>query len=462
MREGGKTILLVHPEISRTKYNFVGIIENECLELEYLSAALKAAGHQVVLFDRQVDHGSMAGALKKAEPDVVYICGRSRQENFIKEYCREAKAFDARILTVAGGLHVQHSGDRMYEPYIDLLLITFDIFVLCDVIAEWFAGTEGGKKTDLSRFDGICWKQDGDWIRQEAAPFDINQLPLPDRTYFYEHPRNYRYLELEHIAHVRTAYCCPYTCRFCYRNRLNSGVYVRREMTAVVNEIKQIASDHIYLVDDDFLYDRNRLLEFIGLIRQEGIQKRYICYGRADFIVHNRDIMQQLKEIGFYYVLVGLEAVGDRRLQNYNKKSDSNHNTECVRILNEIGIHTMGMFIIDLDFKAGEFKELYRWIKRNRLRHAALSIFVPEFGLDTYEEYRDRLITDNPSHWDYLHVVATPFHLSTRRFYFYYYCLVIRLLLKAKREGVYDFVDYGEYIRSFMKNIFVRRSRDDE
>ena len=45
MEKNNLTILLIHPEISRTKYNFVGIIENECLELEYIEAILKEKGH---------------------------------------------------------------------------------------------------------------------------------------------------------------------------------------------------------------------------------------------------------------------------------------------------------------------------------------------------------------------------------------------------------------------------------
>ena len=39
--EDNRRFLLVHPEISRTKYNFAGIIDNEPLELEYIYAMLK-------------------------------------------------------------------------------------------------------------------------------------------------------------------------------------------------------------------------------------------------------------------------------------------------------------------------------------------------------------------------------------------------------------------------------------
>ena len=38
--------------------------------------------------------------------------------------------------------------------------------------------------------------------------------------------------------------------------------------------------------------------------------------------------------------------------------------------------------------------------------------------------------------------------------YFHYYILLIRLFLKAQKDGIYDFLDYGDYIRSFIRNIF--------
>ena len=44
--------------------------------------------------------------------------------------------------------------------------------------------------------------------------------------------------------------------------------------------------------------------------------------------------------------------------------------------------------------------------------------------------------------------------MSIRRYYFHYYILIIKLFLKAQKEGIYDFIDYGDYIRSFIANIF--------
>ena len=89
--------LLIHPEISRTKYNFVGVIENECLELEYISTILKEKGHIVYIYDGQVEKKSVSKKIEELNPDIVYVCGRTRQENFILEYCEQAKKYNKDI-----------------------------------------------------------------------------------------------------------------------------------------------------------------------------------------------------------------------------------------------------------------------------------------------------------------------------------------------------------------------------
>ncbi|MGN0374428.1 MAG: B12-binding domain-containing radical SAM protein, partial [Butyrivibrio sp.] len=432
---------------------------NECLELEYISALLKSLGHTVYIYDGQIEHTGVKAAVKSYNPDVVYVCGRTRQENFMLEYCRTAKEHNPCILTIIGGLHAQLCHERMYRDYVDYILISFDIYNI-PILMECYFNNNFQRLKDIK---GICYRENNNWICTGAKAFDINRLPLPDRSYFYEHPDNYRYLELTHAAWVRTAYSCPYRCAFCHRNKMNAGQYVCRDIEAVVNEIENIQSDNIYIVDDDFLVDKDRLLRFIDLIKSRNIHKNYICYGRADFIAHNSDIMEQLKEIGLYYVLTGLETLSDECLKKYNKCSAMDDNIRSIEICHSLGINMMGMFIMDLDFTPGDFRYLYRWIKKHKLRHVAVSIYTPEPGTDTMKEFEGRLITSNPSHWDYLHLVAKPSRIGVKRYYFNYYILLIRLFLKARREGVYDFINYGDYIRSFIKNFIKgKRKNDDE
>ncbi|MBE5896060.1 MAG: cobalamin B12-binding domain-containing protein, partial [Lachnospiraceae bacterium] len=134
-------VLLIHPEISRTRYNFVGVIENECIELEYISAMLKEKGISAQIYDGQVERESALKKIKKFSPHVVYVCGRTRQENFMLEYCREAKENDAGVRTVIGGLHAQLCYERMAKEYVDYILTSFDVYQLLNIIrAEFFGG----------------------------------------------------------------------------------------------------------------------------------------------------------------------------------------------------------------------------------------------------------------------------------------------------------------------------------
>lgn len=438
-----KVVLLVHPEISRTKYNFSGVIDNEPLELEYIYTLLRKEGFDPYIWDGQVETDSLYERLRQLNPFCVYVCGRTRQENFMKEYCKAAKDI-CNSITIVGGIHVQHNYKRFFCGYIDYILTSFDIFRILDIIYG----------RDISSLDSICYRIKNRWKVNTPAPFDIKKLPLPDRTCFYQHKDRYRYLELFPCAHVRTSYCCPYRCKFCSRNSQNCGVYTVRDISDVIDEIMHIDCENIYIIDDDFLFNERRICEFIKLIKYNNIHKKFVCYGRADFIAAHEKLMSELKEIGFYYILVGLEATDDKHLESYNKKTIIQANSRAVKILNNIGINIMGMFIVDLDFTGKDFRDMYRWIKKKHITHAAVSIFTPEMSSDLFEEYRCRLITHDPSHWDYLHVVAKPSKLSVRMYYMHYHILLVKLFIRGWRDGIYDFLDYGFYIRSMIKNLF--------
>lgn len=458
-------VFLLHPEESRNKYNFEGIIENECLDLEYLSAVLKENGHETAFWDGKIEKRREKDVLENYNPDVLYITGRDFQEKFMLGYAESAKKFNPNMLVIMGGLHAQLCFERMYKDYTDIVLKSFDVFKVPPILeakAKYLDSENPDKEgflKALESIEDISFKSGDKWISNVVKPFDINRLPRPDRSYFDEHPDRYNYLDLPHASWVRTAYSCPYRCAFCMRNKMNMSTYSRRDIVDVVDEIEGINSDQIYIVDDDFLFDEERLKTFIRLIKEKNIKKRYICYGRSDFIAAHEDLVKEMAEIGFYYFLVGLETIRYADMTKYNKKNSLDHNEKSIELCHKYGVHMMGMFILDLDFTRKDFKDLYKWIKAHELKHVAVSIFTPEMGLETSDQYKDRMITDDPSDYDYLHLVCKPDKLSVKAYYRSYYKLLIKLFLKAKKDGVYDFLDYKAYIKDFVTNIFSGRAK---
>ena len=430
-------VILVRPEESRTKYDFQGIIENECLELEWIQTILQDRGYSVTIFDKQVEAQSFQEFISDKKFDVFYGEARCFQETFILEY---AGAFKERFhgLVILGGIHAQVCKERYFLEDVDVVLSGFNYYDLPDII-------EGNRNAF-----NISYRKEGNWISNPLKATDIKRMPLPERTYFYRHPDRYQYLDLKHAMWLRSSFCCPYRCRFCLRNHMNQGIYSRRNVTDLVDEIELNDNENVYLVDDDFLYDETYLRNFIDEIKKRRIRRNYICYGRADFIAAHEEIVAELKEIGFDYFLVGLEDIHDEKLDVYRKRNTIENNEKCIAICQKYGIRLMAMFILGLDYRGKDFRDLYSYICRHRLKHVAVSIYTPELGLPCEEEY----ITEDPSRFDYLHLVAKPKYLSVKAWYFHYYVLLIRLFLKGRRDGVYDFIDYGTYIRSFIKNIF--------
>ncbi len=430
-------VLLVHPEESRTKYDFKGIIENECLDLEWIQAILEKHSYEVIIFDKQVEEISFKDFIEDNTFDVFYGEARCFQESFIMEYALDFKN-KYNGLTIIGGLHAQICKERYYQDYIDIVLSGYNYMDIPLII-------EGNRE-----IKNISFKKEGEWIETDNEAIDINDMPLPNRTYFYNHPNNYRYLDLKHALWIRSSFSCPYRCSFCIRNKMNNNKYSRRNVLSFVDEIENNDNEVVYIVDDDFLIDENYLKRFIEEIKNRKIKRKYICYGRTDFVSKHEDIMASLKEIGLSYLLVGLEDINDYKLNSYFKDNNVSNNEKCIEICHKYDIRIMAMFILGLDYVGKDFKNLYSYIKKHNLKHVAVSIYTPELGLDNNIEY----ITDDPSHFDYLHLVCKPLNISVRRYYFHYYILLIKLFLKGKREGVYDFIDYYDYINSFIKNIF--------
>ena len=200
--------------------------------------------------------------------------------------------------------------------------------------------------------------------------------------------------------------------------------------------------------------NRERILKFIDLIKRNNINKKFISYGRVDFIIKNEDIIKSLKEIGWIYLLVGIEASNDKYLGKYNKLISTSDSEKCIKMLEDIGIRCMGMMIIDLDFTSKDFKNIYNWIKRVELKRFAMSIYTPLPGSKLYKKYEDKIVIKDLTKFDFVHVVAKPTNMSVWRFYLNYYILVIKLFNLANKYGTYDYLDINKWKKAYTKFLF--------
>ena len=129
-------ILLVKPEAVDNGFSLDMALRTEPLELEYISAMLREAGIPCYLYEAAVDPHTFEELLLEYRPSAVAITGYITQENKIKDYAKRAKAFDAGILTLVGGSHAQQNAERFFEPYIDFICRSDNIYAILDLLKQ--------------------------------------------------------------------------------------------------------------------------------------------------------------------------------------------------------------------------------------------------------------------------------------------------------------------------------------
>lgn len=446
-------VLLVRPA-PPNKLSFLNILNAEPLELEYLHTGLANAGYDDIIYDYICTTKPFEQVLKSYMPDIVAITGYITQENIMKNLCKKVKNFNPYIKTIVGGVHAQLNYKRFYEKYIDFIARSESIDAFVDIVKYLDCNFEDDKM--LYDINGLCFKENGNWKVNELKRVDINSILIPDRSFFYQNKHHFRYLDLTEIASLKTSFGCPYNCNFCYCTLLNNATYQVRDINLVIEELKNIQVENIQIVDDDFLFDIGRIKEFIRLVRQNQIKKTYVCYARADFISQNEYIVNELVSIGFKYFLVGLEAIDDRQLLTYNKGTKAYHNSNAVKVLQKTGGECIALMIMGIEAEKKDFEKLYDWVVENNIMHVTISMFTPIHGTPLYEMYKDRLITDNIEHWDFLHLVIEPEKITKQQFYRYYRRLILKLYKRAKKAGLYDFIDIS-YYKTMLSRYLIRK-----
>ncbi|MBR3358648.1 MAG: radical SAM protein [Solobacterium sp.] len=420
-------VLLITPAMPQSKYSIFRQSETECTDAEVWMAVLKQYGYSVSYYDGQFSTETIEEELQQKDPAFVVVFGKLCQETAMLECCVKAKKQDPSIVTVIAGEHAQLAYRRMYQDGVDYILNGYDPVSLIYVL---------GGSTGRWQPNGICHKVDGVWQQIPAKPYDIRKLPHADRTVFDANRDRYRFLGLAHTASVRTAFGCPHRCTFCSVPYLNKGIVSRRDIVDIVQEIVSLQTDNIYITDDDFMTDEERVREFLAAVKEAGLHKQYICHGRPDFIASHAELIREMKEAGFAYILSGLEYISDSMLAAYGKGFTAGVNEECIRVCKDAGIRLAASFIVGPDYRAMDFRDLLRYITDHDLKYADISILTPEPGTPLYEQYKERRMTEDASQYDRCHLTVRPMHMPAPVWEMLYSMLSRRLAQRAKKSGI--------------------------
>ena len=457
-------------------FSYTYLVEHEPLEMEYLYTLFTEHGHQAELYDRRYDLTPLRKKLRQSRPDVVCITGYITQQKLMIRYCDIIKDFDPKIQIILGGSNVELNYVNYYGSKADYLYHLSGLKYLLELVTYIDQNKNDGNESNaigqgekdqpegqgmclqLADISGICYRKDGSWIVNPKVIESPEDLPIPDRTFFYRNIKRFRYLSFRPLALVKNSFSCRKACNFCFCTNRNSGRYACRSVESLVNEIASLSVPAIHITDDDFLVDREYLKEFIRLIREKNVHKQYLIYGRADFIAQNEDLIKELAEIGLALVMVGLEATNDEELDSYNKRVSLRENEECIRILSENHIYCAGLFIVHPRMTKDDFKKLYHWIAARDII-PTISVFTPMQGSAMYKDYEKDMINQDVTKQDLFHLLLHPDHMSVRAFTWEYYKLSLGLAWKNRKSKLYAANNYFGAMCYIVKVLFLKLRR---
>jgi hopanoid C-3 methylase len=408
MADSARKVLLLFGDFGRNPV-FFDIMEP--LVLEIFSAIATEEGCDPVLLDLRMDTSAHERLAESGYvPDLIAVTGRGYFEiPTINRLLATCKSLWPNTPVVLGGGQATITPELYDQQYVDVLV----------------QGAGERLWRDMCR-DGVTLHSPTLVIR-DLEPSTTYSFPIPDRQSLAKYREKYVFYIPMHdgksfkpASATVTSQGCPFRCTFCGVWPANLGLYRRRPIPEIVEELASIENDTVFLFDDNTLATTAYATELADAIGAAGINKQYLIYSRADHIVTHPDLIEKWASIGMRYVVLGVEAIGgDDELGAMNKQTTMEQNEEALGILRKAGVYCYAHILLTPEMTRKDFDRIYDFVAKHGLEYPITPYLTPLPGTQLFDEVKaeGRLLTENPKYYTLNYMVIRPTHLSIREYY---------------------------------------------
>jgi anaerobic magnesium-protoporphyrin IX monomethyl ester cyclase len=331
------------------------------LGLAYLAAVSEQAGHQIRVYDGDVEALPLEAALREFEPHIVGITANTTQ---ITAAWRDAAIVKqvSNIPVVLGGPHPTVLPDESAaKPFVDAV-------VRSEGEATWTEILSRLDKAELSTtgmsWDGILGvtfrQADGSVVSAPDRPpipvEELDAMPFPAWHLF----RLEQYTNLQpavdqvsgHSLPILTSRGCPYRCTYC--SQIGPRRWRARSTKSVVAEwrwlVKEQGAVEIGVLDDSFNINRQRVLEICQALLDEGLHHvPWIMINGIRANLADEELLGAMKRAGCIRTAFGVESGNQAILDTVvDKHLTLDQVRSAFRAARAVGLETIGFFIIGL------------------------------------------------------------------------------------------------------------------
>lgn len=381
-------VLLVNPHYSIERYMGrhlarVGWVMPP-MGLLYVAAGLEREGHQVEVYDAQIDERPLPGVLEAFRPDAVGITCVSALLGSALSAARIAKERLSGVPVVMGGVHPSvRPDDVLASEDVDVAVRGEGVWTMLDLVRTFSPGFSAESVAGLA---GISYRREGRVVHEPERPAvkDAGLLPFPAR-----HLVDLRRYRMSPDFSVRrpfdilfTAFGCPYHCIFCASQSVIGNVFRSRPIPAVMEELDQSVARHrirsLLIGDDNFGVRRERALEFCEAYVSRGYHETipWIVALRVDCV--DAEMLAAMKRAGCYLLCFGIESGVPRLLEKLKKGITVEQAERAVRLAKEAGLRARGSFILGIPTETREESlETIRFSRRLPLDQVRFALATP-------------------------------------------------------------------------------------
>jgi len=370
--------------------------------LSYLSAVLKAAGHEtaLVVLRREKHRRVLDRVLEGFSPELVGYTAVTTELPFVTRVARYLRERTGAF-HVVGGIHASVRPQDALDGPFDAVCVGEGEAALLELVTALESGVtpSGIANLHLRR---------GDSVEENATrPFvgALDELPHPDRAMWrpwVERPGKHALL---------LGRGCSYSCSYCSNHALKalaSGPYVRHRSTpAILDELRALCEEFpethfVYLETETIAASREWALELATGLEELNAEREVPLAFAANLRVARGErypeLFAALKRAGFDYLRIGIES-GSRRVRKEILRRH-HENEDLVAAFDDAraaGLRTYAYNLIGLPGETPEdFAETVELNRRCRPDQVYLAIFHPYPGTELDRVCRERGIVLPP------------------------------------------------------------------
>lgn len=371
------------------------------LGIAYVSASLKKHGFNIFNLNLNTIEGEVEDILRafiqENNIEIVSTGGITAHYKSIRKILDTVKEINPEIITIVGGGIISsdpESAMRALEN-VDYGIIGEGEITCCELSEALENGGE------ISKVKGIVYKKDGQLyqteVRKEIA--DLDSLPFPDYKGFDFD----KTLSLESSLYDRneknsivmiSSRSCPFRCTFCFHT--SGQKFRQRSVDNFFEELDLLLKDYkiryIYISDELFTYNKDRVAEFCERIKKYGIT--WGIQARVTDITE--ELVQILKDANCITIALGIESADNHILKSMKKYITIEQTAKALEIIYASGIHIAGGFIFgDVEETFETATNTLNWWKNNTKYGLGLNFITTYPGTELYKHaVKNNIIKD--------------------------------------------------------------------